>query len=35
MILPHPCSRPEAPQQQEYLKDLDHYFYDDNNGQGP
>jgi hypothetical protein len=33
----HPCSRPEAPlaEQQVHLKDLDHYFCDDNNGRGP
>ena len=29
-------SRPdEAPEQQVHLKDLDHYFHDDNNGRGP
>ena len=32
----HSYSRPEAPEQQVHLKDLDHYFYDDNNnGRGP
>jgi hypothetical protein len=31
----HPRSRPEEPEQHVHLKDLDHYFYDDNNGRSP